>query len=449
MRKLQHLVAFGMAVLLAASPLLAQEEEEHAPEPAKGVRITFLPPPIPGSITLGLFDRAGKLVRVLKREAKATDFTVGLNGLIVQWDGSNDEGALAPVGKYQARGYSVGAVNVEGEAFHGNDWITSEESLRLMRVVHLALDGKGELFLKAMPPGAMALTGFRYDAEKDQLTKIEDDAGFPEGEFQVLPPGEDVQQAAAAGAPERWLLQGGSLWRVSGGKAVAVQYPELRQVVSAASGRESTLWVIDEDEEAGRIVKQFSASGELLRALPTEPSEPLPAQIVADPAKDAIHLLEISPQVNRVRSLVLERQEEAPKGEPKAVSTWRTVLSKSIRNSNEYSEEAASAGRAEPFKAEAKINVRLVPNPLFRNQPASVNVQIVTTPQGSLLQTTDGLPLKQLTETPGLRWVAMAREAGTKAIVMLQSDGAVVEEYRIRRLGQMMAFDAGEYELTR
>ena len=33
-----------------------------------------------------------------------------------------------------------------------------------------------------------------------------------------------------------------------------------------------------------------------------------------------------------------------------------------------------------------------------------------------------------------------------KTLTLFQSDGAVVEEFRIGKLGNMMAFDAGEYE---
>jgi hypothetical protein len=260
-----------------------------------------------------------------------------------------------------------------------------------------------------------------------------------------------VQQAAASGVAERWLLQAGILWQVTGGKAVQIQYPELGKVISASPGRESSLWVIDEKGQTGAAVKQFSATGELLRALPFEAYDPKPTQIVADPEKDAIHLLEVSPRETRVRSLLLERQEKerAADGESTPVSNWRTELSKSIRISGDFSEETVAALRGSPFKAESTVDARLVPNPLFRNQPASVTVRVIATPKGAMLQTSDGLPLLQLTETPGLRWAVLGREPGTKTILMLQSDGAVVEEFRIRRLGQMMAFDAGAYELTR
>ena len=44
------------------------------------------------------------------------------------------------------------------------------------------------------------------------------------------------------------------------------------------------------------------------------------------------------------------------------------------------------------------------------------------------------------------RWAALATEADG-SVSLFQSDGAAVEEYRLRKLDQMMAFDAGEYDL--
>ncbi|MGH8100163.1 MAG: hypothetical protein ACREIW_02615 [Chthoniobacterales bacterium] len=78
------------------------------PTPVRQVRIQFVPPPMEGTISLGIFDEQGKLVRVLHREAKIENFTVEENSLSTSWDGKNDAGEDAPAGKYRARGYAVG-----------------------------------------------------------------------------------------------------------------------------------------------------------------------------------------------------------------------------------------------------------------------------------------------------------------------------------------------------
>jgi hypothetical protein len=82
-------------------------EETPAPSPTRTVRISFVPPPVEGTISLGIFDADKKFVRVLQREAKIDNFTIGENSLNTSWDGKNDAGKDLPPGKYHARGYMV------------------------------------------------------------------------------------------------------------------------------------------------------------------------------------------------------------------------------------------------------------------------------------------------------------------------------------------------------
>jgi hypothetical protein len=81
--------------------------------PARNVRISFLPPPLEGKISLGIYDLNGALVRVLHKAASFDEFTVGPDALITKWDGKDDEGKDRPAGKYHARGFLVGALKVE------------------------------------------------------------------------------------------------------------------------------------------------------------------------------------------------------------------------------------------------------------------------------------------------------------------------------------------------
>jgi hypothetical protein len=97
-----------------SSPLISTEESvttPSAPEqtpsasPARAVRISFVPPPLEGSISLGVYDKTGKLVRILHAEANLSEFTIGADALVTQWDGKNDDAEDLPTGKYRARGY--------------------------------------------------------------------------------------------------------------------------------------------------------------------------------------------------------------------------------------------------------------------------------------------------------------------------------------------------------
>jgi hypothetical protein len=81
--------------------------------PTRNVRISFLPPPLEGTISLGIYDSSGKLARVLHQEAELDEFTVGADALMTKWDGKNDDGEDLPTGKYHARGFLVAPVKIE------------------------------------------------------------------------------------------------------------------------------------------------------------------------------------------------------------------------------------------------------------------------------------------------------------------------------------------------
>src|SRR5439155_19799012 len=71
-------------------------EQTPLPSPStsavRTVQLRFVPPPMEGTISLGIFDSNDKLVRVLHREAKIDNFTIDENALRTTWDGKNDAG---------------------------------------------------------------------------------------------------------------------------------------------------------------------------------------------------------------------------------------------------------------------------------------------------------------------------------------------------------------------
>ena len=97
----------------ATTPVSPTPSLSATPETARSVRISFVPPPLEGAISLGIYDQSGGLVRVLHQEAKLDEFTVGEDALLTKWDGKNDDGENLPAGKYRARGYLVGRLKVE------------------------------------------------------------------------------------------------------------------------------------------------------------------------------------------------------------------------------------------------------------------------------------------------------------------------------------------------
>jgi len=88
-------------------------EQTPSPSPARSVRISFIPPPMDGTISLGIYDQAGKLVRVLHHNAQLNDFAIGADALVTRWDGKDDGNQDSPSGRYHARGYLVGPLKRE------------------------------------------------------------------------------------------------------------------------------------------------------------------------------------------------------------------------------------------------------------------------------------------------------------------------------------------------
>jgi len=88
-------------------------EQTPSPSPARSVRISFIPPPMDGTISFGIYDQAGKMVRVLHQNAQLNDFAIGADSLVTRWDGKDDGNQDPPSGRYHARGYLVGPLKRE------------------------------------------------------------------------------------------------------------------------------------------------------------------------------------------------------------------------------------------------------------------------------------------------------------------------------------------------
>lgn len=112
--RLQIVAVFAFATLAPAqeSPT-ASPSPSASPASTRSVRISFLPPPLEGTISLGVYDKSGQLVRVLHQEAEVDEFTVGADALVTKWDGKNDDGGDLPAGKYHARGFVAASMKVE------------------------------------------------------------------------------------------------------------------------------------------------------------------------------------------------------------------------------------------------------------------------------------------------------------------------------------------------
>src|SRR3984885_7813269 len=138
-------VWFVVSLSLFAPRVFAGAEENEE----TGKQLMFIPPPIDGVISLGVYDARGKLVRVLKQAAEVDSFKSGLNGLFVDWDGTDANGKVMPAGKYFARGVLISDVAISGVAYHLNDWVDDTQNLRVKTISSPALLGGRSLAVLA------------------------------------------------------------------------------------------------------------------------------------------------------------------------------------------------------------------------------------------------------------------------------------------------------------
>lgn len=118
MRKLR-MVDWGLRIAVLLTITTAANAQELSPSPSptatpdRSVRISFVPPPLEGKISLGVYDQSGRLVRVLHQEAEFDEFTIGADALTTKWDGKDDDDHDLPAGKYSARGFLVAPMKIE------------------------------------------------------------------------------------------------------------------------------------------------------------------------------------------------------------------------------------------------------------------------------------------------------------------------------------------------
>jgi hypothetical protein len=403
-------LAFFTALLL--SSLAAQESPSPTATPAatpvsRNLRISFVPPPLDGTISLGIYDAKGKLVRVLFREADINEFTIGNDALSTTWDGKDDAGENAPPGKYSAHGFVVGDLKIEGVGFFFNDWIASADAPRFSRIRSLALRDENLLLsVELVPPGP----GHVLYEVADKTVKLK-----------------DTDTDSIAGSPSPAAT--GDI-----------------DPVATVAGRNRSRWVIDRAEKgSGAVeVKQFSASGDFLRRLPVSPNEPQPKAIAASMTEDRIYLLEEDGTRQRVRGLSLAAIKT--EGTQQSVSEWKVDFEKSIVAHPEFSIVDGKVAPTPQGTPSDRVKIKLQTNPLLNDDRVTIEMMVGFDADGSFLKTADGLPLCTISETQELRRALLASPA-PNSVDVFQDDGAVVEQFRVTGADQMMSFDGGGFEL--
>lgn len=485
--------AFVLALLFALSSIQA------APPDTQEVAFAV---PGQGLITLGVFNKAGKLVRTLHAMDDEEAFRIGLNGYITQWDGCDDAGQKVPVGKYFLRGYLIGDVAVEGEAFHFNDWVSSAESPMPRRIEDFAMLPGGDLVLTGC---TVAGQGFcaRYSNEKGFLWSREiesvgasrillavtsraavthstqgwlafslDDgsdislAGFPvdsrptalaaDNERVSFSEGDVIKTVALDGAtsqsptPARFenlaaaenAVAGsasGAVWLSTSGEPFA-KIPLPASAASLAFGEGKTLWFAGAsmDPDASPVVAQATFEGGILRALVPNPGDPRPVLVRASRTSDVFSVLEESPGLQRLR--VLSRNPEGG---------WSIEWERSIQDASVFGfVDGQVSANSTAVPQPPSLRFRLDENPLTGKHD-EVTLQAAFGRDGVQLTTSDGLSLVTVSHSPDIQRVVIQRGPAPDSLRLLQGNGVVVEEYLIQGLRHISPLTAGEVMISK
>ena len=128
----------SLALTIGFLAILFSRAQELSPSPSpsstpdRSVRISFVPPPLEGKISLGVYDQSGRLVRVLHQEAEFDQFTVGADALTTKWDGKDDDENDLPAGKYSARGFLVAPMKIGAETVNDSPSGVSPVHIKLV-----------------------------------------------------------------------------------------------------------------------------------------------------------------------------------------------------------------------------------------------------------------------------------------------------------------------------
>ena len=467
------------------------------------VDIRFVPPAGDGSVSLGIYDGQGRLVRVLCDEWPFSRFAVGLNGLSTPWDGRDAAGQPVAAGIYRARGYLIGAVGVEGAAMFFNDWLRDTDAPRIVSVAAAAILPGGDLLLAARLAGDRgALVRYSPGSEIPWRLVAEEQLNGRRGE---------VKLANAAGRV--FVLFAGRLRALDleTGREISLDLPlGLPRDISASNDRVAVL-----DDGVVRLfaAKDLSPLGEV----PADTAGPVAIALLTDgsliaagsdgslwhhggkwqrletpgdvvvrpvaPGRDATFWCieskdgSVAAVQYSLREGRLAEWRSAAKGEgPAALAAsieadyfaavldttalnrtvairraatsggWELLVDKTITDSSTF---GWSDGALSPARGElpSSIEVPLAENPLDGSAPRSLALRATADRGGTVLATADGLPVVRVSDQSGFNRVMVVPGANPAEARFFQGDGAGVEEYALTNLGDITAFDAGTIEM--
>lgn len=485
-----------MALLRLAFLLFALAASAHA------VEIRFVPAASEGTVSLGVYDASGKLVRLLCDEWPIASFPPGLNGLSTEWDGKDSAGQPVPAGTYRAKGFVTGNVGVQGEAFHFNDWVASEDAPRVVSVAAAGLLPEGDMLLAARlagdkgallryspqaanpwqtlatEPRAAALENARISVAADRLFALLDKRiraiDLATGK-EIAVPDLAADTVDISARDERLAVLGGDGIFIFGAadfaKRAGWPLPLVRPIAIAlldgnaavAAGEDGSLW------QGGAEWKRLDVpEGNKVRALASGRGGTFWALEQTGGGSAAV--AQYSPEEGRLAEWISSGPGE-PVGlaastdadffcaifeQPASERTvairrkegggWEVVADKTITASDSFGwAEGKLSSSSGDVPAEITVNLR--DNPLDPGGPRTLLLRAAAVGDGTGLVTGDGLPLVRVSGESGFGRLLVVAGATPETAQFYQGDGACVQQYNIANLGDMTAFDAGTIEM--
>ena len=229
----------------------------------------------------------------------------------------------------------------------------------------------------------------------------------------------------------------GEVWELTDGKWNKL--PVAAVASSLSFGLEGTFWITGVDAESGKpFAGQFNKGGEFLRAYQDEFA---PVRVCASTAIEEIAVLETRDSAQRLRVLSLVEKN------PDASGKWAIVFEKTMEDCRKFGivdgKLVADAGSASQTD---QVNITLATGGLTASS-TTVVVRVTFDDAGLWLETRSGLKLAFLAAQPNVRRVALLLGQREDLLTVYAGDDAVVAEYGVRGLGNIVEIDIGEVEL--
>ena len=486
-----------MAMMLGAgqpSPPKGSTPEESRFNPHQ---LMFVPPPAEGVISLAVYDGSGRLVRLLAKAAPIESFKAGLNGLLVDWDGNDDQGKPVPPGRYYARGVVIGEeVDVSGEAFHFNDFADNTGSPRPSEVLDATLYTKGQPAMLVLAAGKsevliadqkgtepqrilvnvpgeprlktagvnlLLIGADRAEAVDPKTERVRwkvDGRGLRGGDSdgvktllvgdeglvlltgetrQVLqtPATDLITHAALLRSTAVLAADDGKLWSLEGLQAVPLALNDPKPLVDLAGGREDTVWLLLKEGDQA-LVRQLDVRSRQVRDLELPPDLRGASRISAARDGDALLFLIRNETGERVVGLRYQNTKADQ-------SIWEKWFDRSRQNFSGFDLKNGKVVASADQSPSPSVIIKPVNNPLENAPQAAFQLAVYADSSGAWVVNHDGLPICQVSETKGARQVKWLSD-GQDGIRVFVSDGRVVEEYHVTGLENLYRFDAGPFD---